>query len=59
MFSFHHVEFGREKEKRKRVLLKRGQNTESGASPSIRPPEMLSWSAEEFFLQLRSLFLCV
>lgn len=44
---------------RKRVLLRRGQNIESGAPFSIRPPEKLSWSAAEFFLQLKSLFVCV
>lgn len=38
---------------------KRGQNIGLGASFSIRPPEITSWSPEKFFLLLRSLFVCV
>lgn len=63
VFSFHPQYVGRVKgnAKRKCVLLKRGQlRSQECLCPKVRQPANLSWSSEEFFQLLKSMYsICV
>lgn len=54
MYSFHHQYLARDRKYKEEKVVAEERLKYQGATVSIRPPEILRWSTEEFFFLLQS-----